>query len=70
MVVLVSLSIILLIAAGFRTYQGHTAKKVGHHSEIKKQNPCEYEYKEYCLDGGECSYLVGEENVRCNCTWL
>ena len=45
-------------------------KKVGYHSKIKRRGPCENEYKKYCLNGGECYYLVDEEIVGCNCTWL
>ena len=51
--VLVSLPLILLIAASFCIYQTHTEKKVGHHSEIKDQGPCENVFKKYCLIGGE-----------------
>ena len=46
----------------------HTENKVGHHSKIKSQGPCENEYKKYCLNDGECYYLVGEDTV--GCTWL
>ena len=68
--VLVSISIVSLVAASFRIYQAHTEKRVGHHSKIKSQGPCENEYKKFCLNGGECHYLVDEEIVGCNCTWL
>ena len=37
---------------------------------IKSERPCKKEYKKYCLNGGECYYLVDEENVACNCTWM
>ena len=67
---LVSLSVFLLVAATFRIYQAHTKNKVGHHSGIKSQGPCEKEYKNYCLNGVECSYLVDEDILGCNCTWL
>ena len=60
----------LLAANGFCIYQVTSEKKVGHHSEIKSETPCEKEYKKYCLNGGECFYLVDEEIVGCNCTWL
>ena len=43
--VLVSLSLTLLVAAGFRIYQARKENKVGHHSEIKSQGACENEYK-------------------------
>ena len=65
----VSISIILLLAASF-IYQAQTENKVGHHSKIKSQGPRENEYKKYCLNGGECYYLVDEDNVGCNCTWI
>ena len=38
--VVVSVSMILLVAASFCIYQAHTEVKVGHHSEIKSQCPC------------------------------
>ena len=60
------MSIILLLAASFRIYQTHTETKVGHHSKIKSQDPCEDEYKKCCLNGGECHYLVDEDIVGCN----
>ena len=44
--------------------------KVGDHSEIKGDSPCEKEYKKYCLNVGECYYLDDEDIVGCNCTWL
>ena len=68
--VVVSISLFLLISASSRIYQAHAENKVGHHSKIKSQGPCENEYKKYCLNGGECYYLVDEETVGCNCTWL
>ena len=68
--VVVSISIILLVTASFYIYQAQTKNKVGHHSKIKSQGPCENEYKKYCLNGGECYYLVDEDIVGCNCTWL
>ena len=52
--VLVSTSVPLLVAASFYIYQAHTEIKVGHHSKIKSQGPCENEYKKYCPNGGEC----------------
>ena len=68
--VVVSISIILLVAASFCIYQAQTKNKVGHHSKMKSQGPCENEYKKYCLNGGERYYLVVEDIVGCNCTWL
>ena len=66
--VVVSISIILLVAANFCTYQAQTENKVGHLSRIKSQIPCENEYKKYCLNGGECYYLLDEDILGCNCT--
>ena len=68
--VVVSISLFLLVAEGFCIYQAQTENKVGHHSKIKSQSPCENEYKKYCLNGGECYYLVDEDFVGCNCTSL
>ena len=68
--VVVSISKILLVVESFWIYQAQTENKVGHHSKIKSQGPCENEYKKYCLNGGECYYLVDEDIVGCNCTWL
>ena len=61
----ISISIILLVAASFSVYQAHTENKMGHHSKIKSQGPCENEYKKYCLNGGGCYYLVDEDFVGC-----
>ena len=68
--VVVSKSIILPVAASFFIYQAHRENKVGHHSKIKSQGPRENEYKKFCLNGGECYYLVDEDIVGCNCTWF
>ena len=61
---------LLLAVTGLCIYQVETEKKVGHYSEIKSEGPCEKEYKKYCLNGGECFYLVDEDIVACNCTWM
>ena len=61
-------AVLLLAAAGFYTYQANP--KVGQHSEIKSESPCEKGYKKYCMIRGECYYLVDEDIVGCNCTWL
>ena len=70
----VSISIILLLPARFgiyqTLYQTHTENKVGHHSKNKSQGPCQNEYKNYCLNGGQCYYLVDADFLGCNCTWL
>ena len=68
--VVVSKSLILLVAASFCIYQAQTENKVGHHSKIKSQGPCENEYKKFFFNGGECYYLVDEDIVGCNCTWF
>ena len=39
--VVVSISLILLVAASFRISQAHTENKVGQHREIKSESPCE-----------------------------
>ena len=68
--VVVSISLNLLVAASFSIYQDHIENKVGRHREIKSESPCEKEYKKYCMNGGECYYLVDEDIVACNCTRL
>ena len=68
--VVVSISINLLVAASFCIYQAHTENKVEHQSKLKSPGPCENGYKKYCLNGGDCSCLVDEIFVGCNCTWL
>ena len=69
-ITLLSVAVLLLAAAGFYTYQVNSETKVGPHSEIKSESPCEKDYKKYCVNGGECYYLVDEDIVACNCTWL
>ena len=64
----VSISLILLVAASFCIYQTHTENEVGHLSKIKSQGHCQNEDKKYCLNGGDCYYLVDEDIVGCNCT--
>ena len=61
---------LLLALTGCGIYQSNSEKKVGHYSEIKCKSPCGTEYKKYCLNGGECYYLVDEDFVGCNCTSL
>ena len=65
-----SISLILLVAASFCIYQAQTENNMGQHREIKSESPCEKEYKKYCMNGGECYYLVDEDIVACNCTLL
>ena len=57
--VVVSISLVLLVE-----------NKLGNHSKNKSQGPCENDYKKYCLNGGDCYYLLDEDIVGCNCTWL
>ena len=38
--VVVSIPLILLVAANFCIHQALTENKVGHHSKIKSQGPC------------------------------
>ena len=66
----VSKTLFSLVAGNFCIYQAHTEIKVGHHSKMKSQGPCENEYKKYCLKGGECFYPVDEHIVGCDCTRL
>ena len=63
-------AVLLLAAARFYTNQVNSETKKEHYSEIKRESPCEKEYKEYGMNGGEWYYLVDEDNVACNCTWL
>ena len=63
-------SLILLVAASFSINQVQTENKVVQQIKIKNQVPCEKECKKYCLNGGECWYLVDEDIVGCNCTWF
>ena len=64
--VVLSKSLILLVGATFCIYQANTENKVGHNGKIKSQGPCKKEYKIYCLNAGECYYLVDKGNVGCN----
>ena len=64
------LSIISLVAASFCIYQTQTGNKVRHHGKIKSQGPRGNDYKKFCLNGGGCYYLVDEDIVGPNCTWL
>ena len=65
-----SISLVLLVAASCCINQAHTENKVGRHNEIKRQGPCENEYRKWYLNGGECFFLVDEDFVGCKCTWL
>ena len=59
-------AVLLLAAAGFYAYQVKSETKVGQHNEIKSESPCEKDYKKYCMK----FYVVDEDIVACNCTWL
>ena len=68
--ILVSLSLILPVAASFCINQAHTVNRVAHHSGIKSQSPGENQYKKFCLNGGDGYYLVDGCIVGCNYSWL
>ena len=68
--ILVSVCLIILVTASFCMYWVYPEQKIGQYSEIKIESPCENEYKRYCLNGGECCYLIDEFTVGCDCTWL
>ena len=61
--VVISLSIVLLVAGKLCIYQAHTKKTVRRHRETKLQGPCKNEQKKFCLNGGECYFLVDEDIV-------
>ena len=61
---------LLLAATGFCIFQANSEKKVGHYSEVKSESPCGKEFEKYCLTGCKCYYLVDEDIVGCNSTWL
>ena len=63
-------AVLPLGVTGFCIYQANSEKNVDHHSEIKSESPCEKEYKKYCLNGGDCHYLVDEDIIACSCTCL
>ena len=59
--VLVSVCLILLVTASFCMYWVYPEKNVGQNREIKIETPCENELKKYCLNGGECFYLIDQD---------
>ena len=61
------IKVVLIVAA---LLLAQVNPKVGHHCEIKSESTCEKEYKKFCLNGGECYYLVDEDAVACNCSLL
>ena len=61
---------ILLVTASSCKYRALREKKVGQHSDVKIQNPCENEYKIYCLNGGECYHLIDEGILGCIFIWF
>ena len=63
-------AVLLLAVTGFCIYQVKSEKKVGQHSEIKNESPCEKKCKKDCLGRADCYYLVDEDNLACNCTSL
>ena len=65
----VLIAAVLLLAAAFCMNQVNLEKKkVGHNNHLKSESPWEKAYKKYCLNGGECYYLVDEDTVGCYCT--
>ena len=60
---LVSVCLILLVRASFCMYWVCPEKNVVQNSGIKIKNLCESGYKKYCLNGGECYYLINEDTV-------
>ena len=61
---------LLSAATSFCICLVNSDKKVGQSSHHKSESRCEKQYKKYCLNGGECFYLIDEDLVGCNCTWL
>ena len=49
MKIVLNVAVLLLAAVASYTYQVNS--KMGQHSEIKSESPCEKEYKNYCLNG-------------------
>ena len=63
--IIIPLLLIAFVAGSVYFYQISTEEKTGHVDE--KNNPCENEYKGYCLHG-ECFYLEDEDIVACKCS--
>ena len=68
--VLVSVCLMLLVTASFCLYWVYPEKNVGQYSEFKIQNPGENEYKKFCLNGGECCYLIDKIILCRTFTWF
>ena len=68
--VVVSISLIFLVAASFYIYQAQTENKVGHYSKIKSQGPYEKEYTRYGFNSADCCYVLDEGIVGCNFSQL
>ena len=58
---------LLLAAMGLCIYQVKTEKKWDTIAKSKVKVLAK-KYKKYCLNGGECFYLVDEDIAACNCT--
>ena len=68
---LMPVCLILLVTASICTYRVFPdKKKLRQYSEVNKQIPSEIEYKDYCLNSGECYYLINEVFDGCICTWF
>ena len=67
--ILVSICLILLVTASFCMCWVYPEKKLGEYSGNRLQKPCEKEHKDQCLND-ECYYLLQEDIVGCNCSWL
>lgn len=63
--IIIPLLLIAFVAGSVYFYQASKEEKTGHVDE--KYNPCENEYKGYCLHG-ECFYLEDEDIVACKCS--
>ena len=62
--ILVSVCLTLLVTASFCMYCVYPEKNVGQYGEIKFQKPCKNDYKNYCLNGGECYQRINEDIGR------
>ena len=68
--ILVSVCLFLLVTASSSVYCVYPEKNLAQYSEIKIHNPCQNEYKKFCLNVSEGYYLIDEDTVGFNCTWL